>query len=113
MTDIEQKKIFARNLNKLLELNEKSQREVAEAIDVSPQTFNTWCQAIAIPRMGKVQRLADYFHVPKSYLIDDAPAAESDGDILDKQILDIFKDLPDDKKSAALDYLNYLKDTKK
>ena len=39
--------------------------------------------------------------------------ASVDLDSLDKQIIDIFKVLPDDKKSAALDYLNYLKGTNK
>lgn len=58
MADEEQKKIFAKNLNKYLTLFGKTQKEVADAIDVSPQTFNTWCQGIALPRMGKVQRLA-------------------------------------------------------
>ena len=77
MTDIEQKNIFAKNLNDLLSKYGKSQREVADAIQVSPQTFNTWCQAIALPRMGKVQRLADYFHVPKSALIDPEPSSSS------------------------------------
>lgn len=78
MTDIEQKQIFAENLNNLLINYHKSQKEVAEAIDVSPQTFNTWCQGIAIPRMGKIQRLADYFHIAKSALIDPpAPAVSS------------------------------------
>lgn len=75
MTDQEQREIFAKNLNNLLYQNGKTQREVAEAISVSPQTFNTWCQAIALPRMGKVQRLADYFHVPKSHLIDNVEDA--------------------------------------
>lgn len=49
----------------------KTQKEVADAISVSPQTFNTWCQGIALPRMGKVQKLADYFHIEKSDLIDE------------------------------------------
>lgn len=71
MTDSEQKIIFAKNLNKYLSLSNKSQKEVADAIEVSPQTFNTWCQAIALPRMGKVQRLADYFGIGKSDLIDE------------------------------------------
>ena len=70
MTDIEQKKIFSKNLNYYLSKANKTQREVADAISVSPQTFNTWCQGIALPRMGKVQRLADYFHIEKSDLID-------------------------------------------
>ncbi|MCH5261632.1 MAG: helix-turn-helix domain-containing protein [Lachnospiraceae bacterium] len=58
-------------------MSHKTQREIAQAIDVSPQTFNTWCQGIAIPRMGKVQRLADYFNIGKSDLIDDKPINHS------------------------------------
>lgn len=73
MTDEEQKKIFSKNLNHYISLSNKTQKEIADSIDVSPQTFNTWCQGIAIPRMGKVQRLADYFNIGKSDLIDDKP----------------------------------------
>ena len=72
MSDELQKKIFSENLNRLLQGREKTQSEVAKEIDVSPQTFNTWTQGIAIPRMGKIQRLADYFHIEKSALLDKA-----------------------------------------
>ena len=72
MSDELQKKIFSENLNRLLQGREKTQSEVAKEIDVSPQTFNTWTQGIAIPRMGKIQRLADYFHIEKSVLLDKA-----------------------------------------
>lgn len=71
MTDDEQKRIFSQNLNRYINASQKTQREIAQAIGISPQTFNTWCQGIAIPRMGKVQKLADYFHIGKSDLIDD------------------------------------------
>ena len=71
MTEIEQRKIFARNLNRQLEINGKTQKEVAEAIHVLPTTFNTWCTGTALPRMGKVQLLAEYFNIKKSDLIDD------------------------------------------
>ena len=70
MTDDEQKKIFQKNLLKYLNQSNKKQNEVAKAIGVSPQTFNTWCQGIAIPRMGKIQLLADYFHIGKSDLVE-------------------------------------------
>lgn len=70
MTDNEQKEIFSKNLLKYLSKSDKTQKEVADAIGVSPQTFNTWCQAIALPRMGKVQLLADYFNISKTDLID-------------------------------------------
>ena len=70
MSDCLQKKIFSKNLNELMFLNGKSQSEVASAIGVPPQTFNTWMQGIAIPRMDKIQLLADYFNVKKSLLIE-------------------------------------------
>lgn len=71
MTEIEQRRVFARNLNRQLSLSGKTQKEVAEAIGVLPSTFNTWCTGAAIPRMGRVQLLADYFGIKKSELIDD------------------------------------------
>lgn len=70
MDDNLQNKIFSYNLNKLLSMHEVSQAEAAKAIGVSPQTFNTWSKGIAIPRMGSIQKLADYFNVNKSDLID-------------------------------------------
>lgn len=73
MSEHNQKKIFQQNLIKHVEKSGKSQREIAEAIDVSPQTFNTWMQGIAIPRMDKIQKLADYFKINKSQLVDNAP----------------------------------------
>ena len=88
MADEEQKKIFSRNLNNYLSLNNKTQKEVADAIGVSPQTFNTWCQGIALPRMGKVQLLADYFNIGKTDLID-----EKTEDITPKDERDIAKDV--------------------
>ena len=74
MGDEQQKIIFSRNLNKYLTEYGKSQKEDAEAIGVIPSTFNTWCQGIALPRMGKVQALSDYFGINKSDLIDDKSA---------------------------------------
>lgn len=77
MSEDMQRFIFKNNLNNILAEKRKTQKEVAEAIGVSPQTFNTWCQGIAIPRMGKIQLLADYFGINKSDLIDppSSPAA--------------------------------------
>ena len=69
--DEKQQLIFSENLNRLVRDSGKTQKEIAEKIGVSPQTFNTWCQGIAIPRMGKIQALADYFGVGKSALLDE------------------------------------------
>lgn len=105
MSEDEQKKIFSRNLNRILSERRKTQKEVADAIGVSPQTFNTWCQGIALPRMGKVQLLADYFKVNKSDLIEPyessaAPSINSGRDAL----LSLYDSFNDAGKEELLRY---------
>lgn len=71
MNDSEQKRIFAKNLNYYIQQTGKQQKEVAKELGFQPTTFNTWCTGKLIPGMGKVQKLADYFKIGKSDLLDD------------------------------------------
>ena len=80
MSEQEQKRIFSQNLSRLLSERNKSQREVALAIGVTPQALNLWCKGLALPRMGKIQSLADYFGVPKSRLIEEYDRYYDDDD---------------------------------
>ena len=61
MSDEAQKRIFSKNLRRLLEESGKTQKELAEAIGESQQVVNTWAIGRSIPRMGRVQKLADFF----------------------------------------------------
>lgn len=67
----DQREIFAENLTRLVNGSKLPQSEIAKRINISPQTFNTWIQGKAIPRMGKIQLLADYFKIEKSDLIEE------------------------------------------
>ena len=71
MTDDEQKRIFSKNLNFYISQSGKQQKEVARDLEISATTFNTWCVGKIMPRMGKVQKIADYFNIGKSDLLDD------------------------------------------
>ena len=71
MTDDEQKRIFTKNINHYISLSGKQQKEVAKELGYSPTTFNTWCVGKIIPSAGKIQRIADYFKIGKSDLLDD------------------------------------------
>jgi len=74
MSEIEQREIFMKNLNRIMQELALKQADVAKAIGVTPQSFNAWMQGKTIPRMGKVQALADYFHVSKAELIEEHSA---------------------------------------
>lgn len=68
-----QKEIFARNLSNLVNESGKTQKEIAEDLGVTPQTFNAWLLRKTLPRLGRIQQIADYFRVPKTALVEDKP----------------------------------------
>mgnify|MGYP000339775978 FL=1 len=102
MTDEQQKMIFSNNFTTLLQEHDKTQKEVAEAINVSPQTFNTWCKGIALPRMGKVQLLADYFNIKKSDLIDETDDTHTPDYYLNPETSKIAQEIYDNKELSLL-----------
>lgn len=99
MTELEQKKIFSRNLNRLIEKSDKKQIDIASDLNVSPQALNTWVKGIAIPRMNRIQALADYFGVSKSDLVDDKPVEEY---YVDPRTAQIAQEIKDSKELSAL-----------
>lgn len=71
MTEEEQKRIFGKNLSKYVYESGKEQKQIAKELGFAPTTFNTWCVGKIIPRAGKIQILADYFHIKKTDLLDE------------------------------------------
>ena len=69
-------RIFARNLNTCLKCVGKSQKEVADKLGISVSTFSSWCTGAKMPRMDKIELLANYFGVQKSDLIEDKTVKE-------------------------------------
>lgn len=53
MTDDEQKFIFAKNLNRYMDLNQKQQIEVAKDLGINATTLNMWCKGNSMPNVGK------------------------------------------------------------
>lgn len=64
------KEIFASNLNFYMRLNKKSRNDMADAIGVSYFTFTDWVKGKSYPRMDKVERMAEYFGIKISDLVE-------------------------------------------
>lgn len=71
MTKEEQKKIFSRNLRYYIDMSGHQQTEIATAIGEKLSTFNMWVQGNSMPSVIKIQKLAEYFAINKSDLVDD------------------------------------------
>lgn len=73
---MDNKSVFAANLKKYMELNNKSRQEVCNALGFNYYTFSDWINGKKYPRMDKVELLANYFGILKSDLIEDKESME-------------------------------------
>lgn len=94
MTDELQKQIFSNNLTRLLKERNKTQKQVATDLNINPQTINSWCKGVAIPRMGNIQKLADYFGVKKTDLIDKRDPVKWQDNVSPIKMTDEFIEIP-------------------
>lgn len=68
---MDNKALFAANLNKYMRKYNKSRRDISEALRISYYTVSDWCVGKKYPRMDKVEKLAMFFGIQKSDLIED------------------------------------------
>lgn len=76
MSETDLKKIVSKNLNRLMALNNKKQIDLMNDLGLGSSTVSSWCTGLKMPRMDKIQMLADYFGVLKSDLIEDKATTE-------------------------------------
>ena len=60
---------FKDRLNMLLEHKNVSQRQLALAIGISPQSVQQWAKGLAKPSSDRVESVAEFFDVTPSYLM--------------------------------------------
>ena len=73
-------RIIGKNIELLIKEHNINQTDLAVVLGVSESAVGKWILGKAIPRMGTVQKIADYFHVPKSTILEDSKSASSNLD---------------------------------
>lgn len=73
------------NIRRLRESHQLTQKEFGAIVGVSDKAVSTWENDSKQPRMATVQKLADYFGISKSAILDDpTPADDSFARVLDR-----------------------------
>lgn len=85
----EQHKIIASNIKKYLKENKMTQKELAEAVGVTPSTISDYMNLRSKPSHGVIQRMANHFGVGKS----DIDSTYKDMATPNKNILSIYNKL--------------------
>lgn len=63
--------IFARNLKYYTEQSGKLGKDIAAVIGVTASAYSDWMNGKKYPRIDKIEKLANFFHIQKSDLIED------------------------------------------
>lgn len=82
MTNLGNRDIFAKNLAHYIERSGKTQKEIAEIIGVAASTFNNWVMGHKYPRIDKIEKLANYFGILKSDLIEDKSEMQKNNEVI-------------------------------
>ncbi len=69
----EQQEVFTRNLRRLLNEKDMPQYKLAEYLGMSTSAVNKWYIGGGMPRMSKIDEIANVLNVDKAELLDDKP----------------------------------------
>lgn len=104
-----------KNISRLRMLSGMTQDDFACVAGVSRSAVAQWERGGAEPRMGAIQRLSDYFRIPKAWIIEDGGMdgvqmvagvlvkSASNGLSEDEStLLDLYRSMSEDGRSALL-----------
>lgn len=77
---METKNVFSENLQYYMNERGVTRKEISDALDISYFTVTSWVNGKKYPRMDKVERLAEYFGILKSDLIEERLPEEKEKD---------------------------------
>lgn len=73
--------VFAENLNFYMKKTDTKQDDLVKLTDMSQAAVSNWVTGKKLPRMNNVQKIADYFKIDKSDLIEEKTEGDLDQDI--------------------------------
>lgn len=93
-------------IKELLELHSMTQKQLAEALDLSPSALGNYIQGTREPDFSTLIRIADYFHVTADYLLNHSvhvKGARKETSHREELLLHIFRSLTDDQQEFYLE----------
>ena len=102
MSEDEYKKIFSKNLNYFMALNNKTQVDIINDLGFNKSAVSTWCNGTRLPRMDKVDALAKYFGINRSDLIENHEYKQSSGYYTNCETAKVAQEIFENKELRAL-----------
>ena len=100
MSGLGNKEIMAKNIRKYLELNDMSQTDLCNALNLKFMTVSDWVNAKSYPRIDKIEMMANYFGVSKADLVEEHNDREEY--YIDPRTAEIAQEIKDSQELSAL-----------
>lgn len=102
-----QREIFSKNLKKLFNESGKQQIELAEYLKVTKPLVTIWLRGTSYPRIDTLEKIAQFFGVPISYLYTEDPAGTVtiDATADEAELVDAYRAAEDTAREYAKDML--------
>ena len=107
---IENREVMAKNIRNNMEKMGVNATEVCRALDIKQNTFSDWINAKTYPRIDKIEKMAQYFGISKSELVEEQSSIYYDATLVERAMKYYKKidSLPPDKRAALDQYLSFL-----
>jgi len=106
--------LFSKRLSELMQKQDINQVELSKIVGVSESAVGKWLLKKMLPRMGMIQKLADYFGVPTSFFLEEHPSymnplgfnqiSLSDSEI---SLIKKIRSLSPEGQSSVYDFINF------
>lgn len=104
---------ISENIKALRERYSLTQSDLGAIAGVSDKAVSTWEKGTAEPRMGAVQKIADHFGIPKSFIVDDEPKYDPlDVKLIDpreKKLHENYTVLTEENRNTLFSYSTFLR----
>lgn len=109
--------IFRKNLNRFIEQSGKSKKMISAEMNIPYTTLAEWANGNKFPRADGIEKLANYFKILKSDLLEeenkDKPAPISDDDIKFALFGEVADEIPDEKLQEVKNFVQFIKENYK
>lgn len=84
---------IGKNIKRIRVANGMEQSQIAKIAGVTNKAVSAWENELSVPRMGAIQKIADYFGILKSDIIEDKSNHYNGTDPLKKEISNLVTDI--------------------
>ncbi len=110
MGNLGNKETMAANIRYYMAINNVTSTEMCKVLGVPSSTFSYWTTAKTYPRIDKIEKMANYFGISKSDLVEErkekAPLSEREA--LLQKISEKLANLSPDQMAQVLRYAQFL-----